>query len=119
MVIHQGVINSHDTMFPQIIIIAFHGSHIMSIAKAFKKIMEDVGTGGDDHIDHFHLNHITDYPAHPAWNHRAGQPDEDNAGRIIEHFSKNVITLEDISTLKGGVLEGLNQIKKAFYPSEI
>jgi hypothetical protein len=108
MVIHQGIINSYNTMFPQIIIIAFLGPYIMSVAKALKEVVENVGTGGDDHIDHFHLNHVADHPAHPARDHRPGQPNEDNTGRIIEHLSKNIITFKDVSALKGGVLEGLD-----------
>ena len=119
MVIHQGIINSYNAMFSQGIIIAFLGPDIMSISKALKKIMKDVGTGGDDHIDQFHLDHITDHLAHPARNHRPGQSHEDNAGWIIEHLSKNFKTFKDISALKGGVLEGLDQIEKAFCPFEI
>jgi hypothetical protein len=119
MIIHQGIINPDNTMFPQGIIIAFPGPDIMSISKALEKIVKNVGTGGDDHIDQFHLDHISDDLAHPAWDHRPGQPDEDDALRIIEHFPKNFKTFEDISALKRGVLEGFDQIEKAFRPSEV
>jgi len=119
MIIHQGIVNPHNAMFSQGIIIAFLGPDIMSISKALKKIMKDVGTGGDDHINQFHLDHIADHPAHPAWDHGPRQPHENNAGWIIEHLLKNLKTLKDISALKGGVLEGLDQIEKAFRPFEI
>jgi hypothetical protein len=119
MVIHQGIVNSYDTMFPQGIIIVFLRPHIMSISKALEKIVKDVGTGGDDHIDQFHLDHISDDLAHPARDHRPGQPHEDDAGRIVEHLSKNFKTFKDISALKRGVLEGFDQIEKAFRPSEV
>jgi hypothetical protein len=119
MIIHQGIINSYNAMFSQGIIIAFPGPDIMSISKALKKIMKDVGTGGNDHINQFHLDHIADHLAHPARDHRPGQPHEDDAGRIVEHLSKNFKTFKDISALKRGVLEGFYQIEKAFRPSEV
>jgi len=91
----------------------------MSISKALKKIVKDVGTRGDDHVDQFHLDHIADHPAHPTRDHGPGQPDEDNAGRIIKHLLKNFKTFKDISALKGGVLEGSDQIEKAFRLFEV
>jgi len=100
--------NAHDTMFPQGIIISILGPDIMSISKILEDIMEDVGAGGDDHIDQLCLNHIPDYLTHSARNHGSGQPQEDNAGGIIEHLSKNFVTFKDIPALKRGMLEGLN-----------
>jgi hypothetical protein len=110
VVIHQGIIDSDDTMFPQGIVIAFLGPDIMPISKPFKKIMKYVSTRGDDHVDQFHFDHISDHPAHPPRDHCPGQPQKDDAGRIIEHLSKNIKTFKNISALKGCVLEGLNQI---------
>jgi hypothetical protein len=81
--------------------------------------MKDVSTGGDDYIDQFHLDHLADHSAHPARDHRPGQPQKDKAGRIIEHFSKDFKTFKDISALKRGMLEGLNQIEKVFRRFEI
>ncbi len=119
LVVHQGIINSNDTMFSEGIIIAFLGPDIMSISKALKKIVKDVGTRGNDHVDQFHFDHITDHPAHPARDHSPGQPHEDNAGRILKHLLKNVKTFKNISALKRGVLEGSDQIEEAFRPFEV
>jgi hypothetical protein len=119
MIIHQGIINSNNTMFPQIIIIAFLGPDVMSIPKALEKIVKDIGTRGDDDVDQLHFNHITDHLAHPTWDHCARQPDEDNTSRIAEHFSENFKTFEDIAALKRGMLEGSDQIEKVIRPFEI
>jgi hypothetical protein len=81
--------------------------------------MKDVSTCGNDYIDQLHLDHLADHSAHPARDHRPGQAQKDNAGRIIEHFSKDFKTFENISALKRSILEGLNQIEKAFRFSNI
>jgi len=81
--------------------------------------VKHVGTGGNDHVDQFHIDHIADDPAHPPRDHRPGQSDEDDAGRIVKHLSKNFKTFEDISALKRGVLESLDKIEKAFRPFEV
>src|SRR4030042_822144 len=109
MVIHQGIINSHDAMSSQEIIISSPGTDIMTISKTLEEVMEDVGTGGDDHIGQFHLNHIPDHLAHPARNHRSGQSQKDNAGRITKHLSIDIKALKDIPTLKRGILKSLDQ----------
>jgi hypothetical protein len=114
MVIHEGIINPYDTMFPQGIIVAFLRPHIMSISKALEEIVKDVGTRGDDDIDQFHFDHIPNDVAHPSWDHRPGQTQKDDAGRILEHLLENFKTSKEISALKRRVLEGLHQIEKAF-----
>jgi hypothetical protein len=76
--------------------------------------VKHVRSGGDDHIDQSPLDHLADHPAHPPGDHRPGQPQKDNAGRIIEHRSKNFKTFKDVSALKRGVLESVDQIEKAF-----
>src|SRR4030043_693723 len=119
LVIHQGIVNPYNAMFSQGIIIAFLGPDIMSVSKVLKEIVKHVSTGGDDHINQLHLDHIADHPAAPAREHGPGQPHEDNAGWIIEHLSKNIKTLKNISALKRGVLEGLDKIEKAFRPFEV
>jgi hypothetical protein len=91
----------------------------MSISKALEEIVKDVGTSGDHDIDQFHLDHISNDIAHPARDHRSGQPQKDNAGRILEHLSENFKTFEEVSALKRSVLEGLNQIEKAFRLFEV
>jgi hypothetical protein len=114
MVIHQGIVNPYDTMFPQGIIIVFLRPHIMPISEAFENIVKNVGTGGNDDIDQLHLDHISDDLAHPARDHRPGQPQKDDTGGIREHLSENFKTLKEVSALKGSILEGLNQVEKAF-----
>src|SRR4030043_632094 len=119
LVIHQGFVNPYNTMPSQGIIIAFLGPDIMSVSKVLKEIVKHVSAGGDDHINQLHLDHIADHPAHSSRDHCPGQPHEDDAGWIIEHLSKNVKTLKNISALKGGMLEGLDKIEKAFRPFEV
>src|SRR4030042_88191 len=99
-------------------VLRMDASSLIRFPKVFKEIVKHVSTGGDDHINQLHLDHIADHPAHPARDHGPGQPHEDNAGWIIEHLSKNVKTLKNISALKGGMLEGLDKIEKAFRPFE-
>jgi hypothetical protein len=106
-------------MSSQSIIIAILDPNIMSISKILEEVVKDIGTGGDDHINQFHLDHITDHPAHPPRDHRPRQPQEDDAGRIIEHLSKNLKTFKNIPALKGSVSEGLDQVVKIFDPFEI
>jgi hypothetical protein len=81
------------------------------ISKTFEKVMEDVSTSGDDHIDQFHLDHTPDHLAHPTWNHRSGDPQKDNTGRIREHLLEDFETFEDIPTLKRGISKVLDQIE--------
>jgi hypothetical protein len=119
MVIHQGIIDSYDTMFPQGIVIAFLGPDIVLISKSFKKIMKHIRSGGDDDVDQLHLDHIPDDSAHPPGDHRPRQPQKDNTGWIIEHLSKNFKTFKDIPTLKGRILEALDQIEKALRPFKV
>jgi len=106
-------------MSSQGIVIAILEPNIMSISKILEEVVKDIRTGGDDHINQFHLDHITDHPAHPPRDHRPRQPQEDDTGRIIEHLSKNFETFKNIPTLKGSVLEGLDQIEKILDPFEI
>jgi hypothetical protein len=119
MIIHQGIINSYDAMSPQGIIISILGPNIMPISKVLEEVVKQIGAGGDDHINQFHLNHIANHPAHPARDHRPRQPQKDDTGWINEHLSKNFETFKNIPALKGGVLEGLDQIEKVFDPFEI
>jgi hypothetical protein len=112
MVIHQGIINPYDTVFPQGIIVAFFRPHIMPISKTLEEIVKDVGAGGDHDIDQFHFDHISNDVAHPSRNHRPRQPQKDDAGRILKHLSENFKTSEEVSALKRSVLEGLDQIEK-------
>jgi len=114
MVIHQGIINSYDAMSPQGIIISILGPDIMSISEVLENVVEDIGAGGDDHVNQFHLDHIADHSAHPSRDHCPRQPQKDDTGGIIEHFSKNFETFKNIPALKGGVSEGLDEIQKAF-----
>jgi hypothetical protein len=114
LVIHQGIIDSHDTMFSKGIVIALIGPDIVSISKALEKIVKDVRAGGDDHIHQLHLDHISDHPAHPTRDHCPGQTHKDNALRVLEHFQENFKTLKNVSALKRGALEGFDQVEKAF-----
>jgi hypothetical protein len=118
-IIHQGIINAHDAMFPEGIIVSIIGTHIMSVTETFEEVVEDIGTRRDNHIDQFHPDHIGNHLAHSARDHRSGEPQEDNALRILEHLPKDFEAFEDIPALKGGVLEGLNQIEKAPNFSEV
>jgi hypothetical protein len=84
----------------------------MPISKTLEKIMEHVSPRRDNHVDQFHPDHIGDYPTHPARDHRSGEPQEDEALRILEHLSEDFVTFVDIPALKGGVLKSLDQIEK-------
>src|SRR4030042_6002977 len=99
MVIHQGIEDSHDTMSSKNIIISFFGPHIMPIPKTLKDIMKDIGTGRDDHIDQFHLDHISNHFAQSTRDHCSGQSQEDDTGRISEHLPENFKTFKDVSAL--------------------
>jgi hypothetical protein len=103
----------------QDIIIAILKPDIVSISKILEEVMKEICAGGDDHVHQFHLDHITDHPAHPPRDHRTRQPQEDDTGRIIEHLSEDIETFKNISALKRSVSEGLDQIEKAFDPFEI
>jgi hypothetical protein len=91
----------------------------MPISKTLEEIMEHVRTRGDDRVDQFHPNHIGDHSTHPAWDHRSGEPQEDEALRILEHLSEDFVTFVDIPALKGGVLKSLDQIEKVLNFLEI
>jgi hypothetical protein len=119
MIIHQGIVNAHDPMFPEGIIVSFFGTHVMPVPKTFEDVVEHIGTRGDDRINQFHLDHIGDHLAHATGDHRSGQTQEDNALGIPEHLSEDFKASVDISTLKGSMLEGLNQVEKAVNPLEI
>jgi hypothetical protein len=119
VIIHQGIINAHNTMSPQEIIVTLFSSNIMSMPKTFKDVMEHVGARGDEHINHFHPDHIADHLAHPTRNHSAGKPQKDDALGIIQHPSKNFKAFKEISALERGMLEGLDQIEKVLDPLEI
>jgi hypothetical protein len=112
MIIHQGIIHTHDAMFPQGIIISVLGSNKMSITKIFKDIMKDIGPGGDENIDQPHLDHIPDDLSHSPWNHGSGQTQENNTSGIFEHLSENFVTFKDIPALKRGILKAPDQIQK-------
>jgi hypothetical protein len=81
--------------------------------------MEDIGTRGDDHIDQFHPDHIGDNLAHATGDHRSGEAQEDDALRIFEHLPEDFKASVDISALKGGMLECLNQVEKVLNPFEV
>ncbi len=98
-------------MSSQAIIVPFLGPDIMTISKTLEDIMEDVRTGGNEHINQFHLDHIPDDLAHSARNHGAGESQENNTVRITKHLAIDFETLEDIPALKRGVLKGLDQIE--------
>jgi len=119
VVIHQSIIYSDDTVFPQGIVIAFLGPDIMPVSESFKKIVKYVRPGRDDDVDQFHLNHVPDHSPHPAGDHCPRQPQKDDASGIIEHLPKNVKTFENISTLKGRILEALDQIQQALCPLDV
>src|SRR5512137_360141 len=114
LVIHQGIIDSHDTMFSKGIVIPLIGPDVVSISKALEEIVKDVRAGGDDHINQLHLDHISDHPAHPARDHRPRKTHKDNAPRVFEHFQKNFKTLKNVSALKRGASEGFDQVEKTF-----
>jgi len=86
----------------------------MSISKVLEEVMKDIGAGGDDYVNQFHLDHIADHPAHPARDHCPGQPKKDDTGRIIEHLLKHFETFKNIPALKGGMSEGSDKIEKTF-----
>jgi hypothetical protein len=112
MIIHQGIINTNDAMFPQGIIISVLGPNKMSITKILKDIMEDVGPGGDENIDQLLLDHIPDDLSHPPWNHGSGQSQEDNTAGVIEHLSENFVTFKDIPALERSILKAPDQIQQ-------
>jgi hypothetical protein len=119
MIIHQGIVNAHDPMSPEGIIVSFFGAHIMPIPEIFEEVVEDIGTRGDNHINQFHPDHIGDHLAHATGDHRPGETQEDDALRIFEHLPKDFKASVDISALKGGMLEGLNQVEKALNSFEV
>jgi len=119
MIIHQDIVNAHDPMSPESIIVSFFGAHIMPIPKIFEEVVEDIGTRGDNHIDQFHPDHIGDHLAHATGNHRPGETQKDDAFGIREHLSEDFKASVDISALKGGMLEGLNQVEKALNSLEV
>jgi hypothetical protein len=119
MIIHQGIVNTHDPMSPESIIISFFGAHIMPVPKIFEEVVENIGTRGDNHIDQFHADHIGNHLAHATWDHGSGEAQENDALRIFEHLPEDFKASVDISALKGGMLEGLNQVEKALNSLEV
>jgi len=119
MIVHQGIVDSHDPVSPEKIIISVLRSEIMPVSATFKDIVEDIGTGGDDHIDQFHLDHVTDDPPHPPWDHCSGQAQENDTRRIFQHVSKDLIAFKNIPALERSMLEGLDQIEDAIDFCEI
>jgi hypothetical protein len=84
----------------------------MAITEAFKEVVKDIGAGGDDHVNQFHLDHMADHLTHSTRNHGPGQTQEDNALGISKHPSENLETFKKIPALEGCILKGLNQIEK-------
>jgi hypothetical protein len=119
VIVHQGIIDPHDPMSPQKIIVSVLRAHVMPIPTALKDVMEHVGAGGNDDIDELHLDHVPEDPPHPSRYHRSGETHEDYASRVIEHLSKGFKAFVDIPALKRGVLKGLDQVKKAMGRLEV
>jgi len=119
MIIHQGIVNAHDPMSPESVIVSFFGAHIMPVAKTFEEVVEHIGTRGNDHINQFHPDHIGDDLAHATGDHRSGETQEDDAPGIPEHLSEDFKASVDVPALKGGMLEGLNQVEKAMNSLEV
>jgi hypothetical protein len=119
MIIHQGIVNTHDPMSPEGIIISFFGAHIMPVPKTFEEVVEHIGTRGDNHINQFQPDHIADHLAHATGDHRSGETQKDDALGIPEHLLEDFKASVDISALKGGMLEGLNQVEKALNSLEV
>jgi len=119
VIIHQDIINAHDPMSPEGIIVSFFGAHVMPVPKIFEEVVKHIGTRGNNHINQFHPYHIGDHLAHATGDHRSGETQEDNALGIPEHLSENFKASVDISALKGGILEGLNQVEKALNSLEV
>jgi hypothetical protein len=106
-------------MSPESVIVSFFGAHIMPVPKIFEEVVENIGTRGDDHINEPHLNHIGDHLAHATGDHRSRETQEDDAFRILEHLPEDFKASVDISALKGGMLERLNQVGKALNTFEV
>jgi hypothetical protein len=119
MIVHQDIVNAHDPTSPEGIIVSFYGAHVMPVPKIFEEVVEHIGTRGDNHINQFHPDHIGDHLAHATGDHRSGETQEDNALGIPEHLSEDFKASVDISALKGGMLEGLNQVEKALNSLEV
>jgi hypothetical protein len=113
MIIHQGIVNAHDPMSPENIIVSFCGAHIMPVPEIFEEVVEHIGTRGNNHIDQFHPDHIGDHLPHPTGDHRSGETQEDDALRILEHLPEDFKASVDIPALEGRMLERLNQVEKA------
>ena len=91
----------------------------MPVSKIFEEVVEHIGTRGDNHVNQFHPDHFGDHLAHATRDHRSGETQKDNALGIPEHFSVDFKASVDISALKGGMLEGLNQVEKALNSLEV
>jgi hypothetical protein len=119
VIIHQGIIDPNDSMFPEGVIVSFFRPCIVPIPTTLEDVVEHIRAGRDDHVNQFHLDHVVDHIAHPAGNHRTGQPEEDDARGITEHLSEHFKTFKHVPTLKRGMLKGLNKIQKGVRLLEI
>jgi hypothetical protein len=119
MIIHQSIVNAHDPMSPESIVVSFFRAHIMPVPKIFEEVVENIGTRGDNHVDQFHPDHIGNHLAHATWDHRSGEAQENDAFWIFEHLPEDFKASVDIPALKGGILEGLNQVEKVLNSPEV
>jgi hypothetical protein len=81
--------------------------------------VKHIGTRGNNHINQFHPDHIRDHLAHATGDHRSGETQKDNALGIPEHLSEDFKASVDISALKRGMLEGLNEVENALNSFEV
>ena len=95
----QGVVETSHLGLLQLFIVPLVGALVMVTPERFVQVVEEVGSGRNDHINVVILNQIRDQPSHAGGDQRPRQPEEDR--RVVrQHVEPQVVRFRQRARLK-------------------
>jgi hypothetical protein len=114
ILVDEGVVNAIDRVFAQLAVehaaLELIVGDPVAKAQGLEKILVDhVGAGGDDRIDHIVAQHVHEDFFQPGADERSGQAEDDAALAIAQHAVVNIRGAVQVARGEGHLLHRIDQ----------
>ena len=108
----EGVVDAVDLLFEQLGVVSPRVAEVMMPSERFVQIVEDVGAGGDQHVDAAVLDQVGDQPPHPGRHQRAAHSHH-NDGVFLQHLEPDLMGQGQIAPLERYLFHLVQQARHA------